>query len=318
MGGRISVDSQEGEGSCFQISLPLTSGTSNTSGDTDVALLKPYRILLVDHSAAFLSVMQRQAEHCGLTLLTARTSQQALEWSRQAPDDANTLLLANNWLADGDGLTLFRLLQEQNLLRQGHHLLMTPIRPRPDAEELKAAGVDHVIQKPVMWKQLREALLNLHHGVLDSVSRPHLPTPSPGARRRILVAEDNQVNQLVVSKMLEKLGMDYELADNGRQALNMLLRDYDRYDAVLMDCEMPVLDGYEATRLLRQQEIKLQQHHKPVIALTAHVLAEHKRKAEQVGMDDFLCKPLEYRALEDKLRTLFEFYDQQARNQGTA
>ena len=116
--------------------------------------------------------------------------------------------------------------------------------------------------------------------------------------RRVLVAEDNHVNQLVVSKMLDKLGVAHDLVCHGREALERLMTDYQAYDLVLMDCEMPVMNGFEATRAFRQQESKLHRVRKPVVALTAHVLREERQKARATGMDDVLSKPLEYRALE--------------------
>ncbi|MEE2730075.1 MAG: 7TM diverse intracellular signaling domain-containing protein [Pseudomonadota bacterium] len=307
MSGQISVDSQEGHGSRFRFHIPLQQARADTppepQDNPQQEAIRRYRVILADRSEAFLEVMQRQARQEGLTLLTASTTGELTRHCQATADDADTVLLIGHQLADASGLDGLRQLQQQGLARHCRRLLLAPMRPRPELVELTSAGVHHVIQQPVMWKQLRDTLSDLHQGRLDSPS-PELAHRAPTQRHRVLVAEDNQVNQMVVSKMLDKMGLEYELADNGRHALDLLLRDYDRFDAVLMDCEMPVMDGYEATRLLRQQETKLQQSHKPVIALTAHVLSEHKHKAEQAGMDDFLCKPLGYQALEEKLTRL--------------
>ena len=314
MEGQISVDSQEGKGSCFRFSIKLIpaqlkSADRERTQDRDLQSLANSHIILADRSELFLNVMQLQAQRCGLNIHTARSGEQAQDLCEQAKDSPQTIVVVGQQLADGDGLVFFQRLQDQNLLVGARRLLMAPMRPKPGALELEAGGVQHVIQKPAMWKQLQETLLDLDAGLMQHSAAEPAGRHAPIGRRRVLVAEDNQVNQMVVSKMLEKMGLEYEMADNGRQALSLLLRDYDRFDLVLMDCEMPVMDGYEATRLLRQQEAKLQQEHKPVIALTAHVLTEHKHKAEQAGMDDFLCKPLEYRSLQEKLAARLELQE---------
>jgi len=114
---------------------------------------------------------------------------------------------------------------------------------------------------------------------------------------QVLVVEDNHINRMVLSRMLEKLGIQFQLAHNGEQALQQLRQDYDRFDAVLMDCEMPVMDGYEATRRIRQLEQELGYAHKPVVAISAHILDQHQTQARAAGMDEFICKPLSFEVL---------------------
>ena len=138
----------------------------------------------------------------------------------------------------------------------------------------------------------------------NSSSGPAAESDANGQRlrgRRVLVVEDNPVNLMVINGMLKKLGMICETADNGQTALELLRDHHPRFDLVLMDCEMPVLDGYAAARALRDHEREQQLNPLPVIALSAHVLPEHQDRARDCGMDDHLAKPLEFSALKIKL-----------------
>jgi CheY-like chemotaxis protein len=132
---------------------------------------------------------------------------------------------------------------------------------------------------------------------------PVATAPQPAfTQRHILVAEDNAVNQLVVSGMLKKLGASFDVVGNGQAALDTLMARHADFDLVLMDCEMPVLDGYDATTQLRRFEQQQALQPLPVIALTAHVMHEHQLKAQQAGMNAQLSKPLELVALRQLLQ----------------
>ena len=132
----------------------------------------------------------------------------------------------------------------------------------------------------------------------------HLPERQREANylnKTILVVEDNEVNRAVISGMLKKLGAHFQMVNDGQQALHLLTQSSLRFDLVLMDCEMPVMDGYSATRKFRQYEQEVYAPHTPVIAMTAHVMEEHREKALGSGMDDHLSKPLAMAALKEKL-----------------
>ena len=177
------------------------------------------------------------------------------------------------------------------------------MRMIPSKAELQAAGVVIAMQKPSSARALRQALL----GLLENRPASALPTPAPATAlptlhdRHVLVAEDNSVNQMVISGMLKKLGIRSTLAGNGQMALALLKENHNRFDLVLMDCEMPVLDGYATTRALRSFEQERQLAALPVIALTAHVLQEHQQQAQAAGMNDHIGKPLEFGLLREKL-----------------
>ena len=117
------------------------------------------------------------------------------------------------------------------------------------------------------------------------------------------MAEDNKVNQTVIKGMLKKLGIAAEVVDNGQSALDHYINSDLQYDIVLMDCEMPVLDGYAAASKIRDYEDQHSQPHTPIIALTAHVLPEHKINSKRSGMNDHLSKPVDISTLKEKLIT---------------
>jgi len=122
----------------------------------------------------------------------------------------------------------------------------------------------------------------------------------------VLVVEDNDVNQQVVIGMLKRMGVDYRAVNNGREAVTEFTRTKQHYDGVLMDCEMPDMDGYQATEAIRSWEAEHQLAPTPIIALTAHVLQEHKSRLAEVGMDGHLAKPVSMELLAQMLRQVFK------------
>jgi CheY-like chemotaxis protein len=199
----------------------------------------------------------------------------------------------------GDGLELAEQVRADPGLAQTHCLILTSGGDL-DVARARQAGVGEWISKPVRPAELAEALLRL-------VGRS-VPGPPPagadepvraqeGRRATVLVAEDNMVNQMVAMGFLEELGYDAHLAADGREALALL--ELGDYDAVLMDCHMPEMDGFQATRELRLRERA--GRHTPVIAMTAGVLDEDRERCLAAGMDDFVAKPVDLGDLRDTL-----------------
>jgi CheY-like chemotaxis protein len=172
-----------------------------------------------------------------------------------------------------------------------------------DPAQLQAAGIRDSVCKPVRQAELLERLaLLMAPGAVTRTPlpvRPPTPAPPPG-RGKVLLVEDNEINQMVALGLLARLGFQADVAGDGQEALELLASQ--RYHAVLMDCRMPRMDGYTATHLLRDREWEGAAPHLPVIAMTASALAEDRERCLAAGMDDYLTKPLAASDLERALR----------------
>jgi CheY-like chemotaxis protein len=204
------------------------------------------------------------------------------------------LAILDMHMPEMDGLTLARKIKSDAALASTRLLLLTSLADRLDAGE---SGILQCLTKPVRRSQLHDALA-VAMGAAAPQPRPvDKPSASPPARQpavpcrtRILVAEDNAVNQKVAARMLEKLGYRADVVANGLEAVDALSRI--SYAAVLMDCHMPELDGYEATALIRKREASGGQH-TPVIAMTANLLEGNRERCLAAGMDDYIAKPVQ-------------------------
>jgi len=296
MAGHIEVSSELGVGSRFTVHLPLPSpaqpppeerpefpelGRVLVVDDHDAA-----RAALADVLTAWDIVVDQAADMPGALSLLGRASRSGAGYG---------LLLVDLRLRDQDGRALIRRLRANARLRPLPVVALVPPGECDRAAELASLGVVGWLPKPVRPGPL-EALL---HEVCDQRSpRPPANTDLRGlVGLRVLLAEDSLVNQKVATRMLEGLGCTVELARDGREALRRT--EDSSFDVVLMDCHMPVMDGFEAT--LRIREAEANGRHLPIIAVTATTLARDRDRCLAVGMDDFLSKPICYADLSDML-----------------
>ena len=191
-------------------------------------------------------------------------------------------------------------------------ILTLPIGTSIDTERLAAAGFATALTKPVKPSALLDALMDSLAGrLLEDLAgeelqvEPVAPLPAPepkresGEQQRLLLVEDNAVNQKLALAMLKKLGYQAEVAVDGQEAVDRLSEE--RFALVLMDCQMPVLDGYEATRVIRDPESSVLQHRIPIVAMTANAMQGDREKCIAAGMDDYLAKPIRPADLGEKL-----------------
>ena len=305
MGGRIGFESVEGRGSCFRFSVrvgiveaaapPAGLPLAETAGGAP-------RFLVADEHAATRESLQYDLMGFGFRADAVASGNEALQLleSAHAAGDPYVAVLADLQLPDMDGLTFVHDAHMRPGFEGLRVILMSPVGQRLDPGLLRAVGCSGALARPVRQARLREVIGRLLRGE-DVLAISEERTVSAvagrvGAERplRVLLAEDNLVNQKVAVGLLKKLGQVTDLAGDGRQVLEAVRRE--NYDVVLMDCQMPELDGYETTRQLRRLEGAGELGNgRPlyVVALTANAMAGDRERCLACGMDDFLTKPLD-------------------------
>ncbi len=300
MGGSIGFQSALGHGSTFYFTVPLLPATLDRTSSRPSIEIKNHRVLVVDDNETNRLILQEQLSSWGVQVSVVERGAAALEALRQAAQAGKPFHLAivDMHMPEMDGIELARRLRDEPALSKTPLLMLSSMFDRPAA--IERGLVDSYLTKPVGQQVLRstvEQLLGLR-ALAGPVADPE--RASPEDEPRLLVAEDNPINQEVVSEMLAELGYAADIVADGRQALAALAQRH--YPLVLMDCQMPTLDGYRATSELRRLEQESGRAPAIVIAVTAHALVGEREKAFAAGMNDYLTKPLSKRALQAALR----------------
>jgi two-component system sensor histidine kinase/response regulator len=287
MDGEIGVISVQGEGSTFWFELPLHLQSEASSIPERRWDLSKYRALLVDANE-----VQRQmvARHLAATGIALDEAESAAEGIAAAYQQSYDVILFDMQLPDDDGLGFARAIRGDPALTRTRLLLLTAFgRRRQDIVAFQTAGIEAFAMKPLRRTQVCDAVARLltAESVLAMTHVIDEEQPRP-ARARVLVVEDNNVNQLVVLGQLQRLGHEGIIANGGTAALELLRNE--AFDLVLMDCQMPDIDGYAATRRIRQMDGAVARL--PIIAITAHALPGEREKCLASGMNDYLAKPV--------------------------
>jgi len=303
MGGEITVESELGKGSRFYFDLELEKSDALDDGPHYFAdNFTQWRALAVDDNASNRAMLDGLLTAWGADCDICSSAQDALKMLHDmvGAGQPYDLILIDKQIEGMDGMALARVIKETPELASLKVIMTTTLDMRFDAELRDTYGLDGFIRKPVYVYSLFETLLDVM-GVRQRRSR-HEPVISHEQRsERILLAEDNAVNRQVAMGMLENQGFVHvDTAHDGVQALRMVAENH--YDLILMDVQMPELDGIDATRQIREMEGLLEQEtHVPIIALTAHALEEDVQRTRQAGMDAHMNKPLTGAALREML-----------------
>ena len=301
MGGTVGLESAPGLGACFWFTLPLTLSEAKEVYAPPVDITGK-RILVVDDNATNRTILKHYLIHWGFAVGQVDSGRAALieledAIANGAPYD---LALLDMHMPGMDGQTLARIINETPALTGMPRILLSSGGLIGDAER-QALGFTQSLLKPVRQSQLFDAIANaLYSFVRVAPEKAKTETPVPSYQgKKLLVVEDNKVNQKVITGILAKFQLVPDIADNGQLALDKLAQS--TYDLILMDCQMPVLDGYQAARELRRREMEQGSPRQAVVALTAHAAMGEREKCLAAGMDDYLTKPVTWVSLAEIL-----------------
>jgi PAS domain S-box-containing protein len=301
MGGQIGVDSREADGSGtasgsnFWFTLPLVMAQSLPPVPHPGGLAGK-RVLVVDDNATNRNILERHTQGGGMRCASAEHGLDALVQLRAAvaEGDPFDIALVDMKMPVMDGIELASAMQADPLLRDVRLILVTSLHSQDELARARAAGIAGYLSKPVRRQELFRALSQANGEMVPLATQMQHQASLPQIRARVLMAEDNGVNQVVARNMLKAMGCTFDIVPNGEEAWRAVQRG--GYDIVLMDCQMPVMDGYDATRAIRQWEAEQSaqggQHPRiPIVALTANALVGDAETCLAAGMNDHLAKP---------------------------
>jgi CheY-like chemotaxis protein len=319
MGGRIWLESEVGEGSTFHFTARFgVVKNAALRPALDPGVLNDLRVLVVDDNATNRQILERTLDYWRMRPTSVSNAVAALSQLREAKAAGVpfSLMLADCHMPDVDGFMLVEQVQQSPELAGLVTIMLTSGGQRGDGKRCKELGIAAYLIKPVLQADLFEALLKVlsaHEGVAKpaavitrhTLREGHLPL-------RILLAEDNVVNQKLACRLLENHGDVVVVAGNGVQLLETLERQ--SFDLILMDAQMPQMDGFEATAAIRRLE-RATRAHIPIIAMTAHAMVGDRKRCLEAGMDGYIAKPVHAHELFETIETVLAHAKQGAAEQ---
>ncbi len=297
MGGQIGVHSTPGVGSTFwfRLRLPIAEGTRHAP--TRVGTPRGRRVLIVDANESYRELLTGYLQRWGMVTASAKTSEEAMTLAAKAVEDGQPYEFAISDLKMPalEGVPLVTALRTRM-----PRIVIIQLTPALHSQSADSGSDVLFLAKPVRLSELYNCIAETADGVAPHNQNvdPHAVRPQAARRGHFLVVDDNEVNRVLAAELLDELGHSCDLAVDGYDAVEKASAR--RYDAILMDCQMPGMNGYQATYEIRQREGK--EAHTPIIALTAHAYHGEAERVKSAGMDDFLTKPVAPRVLQTTLR----------------
>ncbi|MCE2950582.1 MAG: response regulator [Alphaproteobacteria bacterium] len=317
MGGTIKVTSEEGKGSAFHFSLFLKEGVNNNIScqysDFDIRGIKA---LVLDDYPVNGYIMEGYLQRFGMVTQLCETTDSALQALLEAKQAGHAFdLLIVDYRLDGiNGLEFVEQVQAHPLLSNSMGILMFSAGQMPSQSKMTKAGIGGYFSKPFYPREVKtfiQVLMEARHAkkeisFLTKYEVFHIKDPNNSSKcekttrqysdKQVLVVEDVKVNQMLINKVLERYALTVHMAENGRIGFEMFQNE--NYDLILMDCQMPEMDGFESTACIRRHEKDKGLQPVPIVALTADALVGDREKCIAAGMDDYLNKPLRFQQLD--------------------
>jgi CheY-like chemotaxis protein/HPt (histidine-containing phosphotransfer) domain-containing protein len=305
MGGRVGLTSEIGKGSVFDFTAEFGIQSEDTIPESvPHTRLSNLRVLVVDDNATNLRILDGILRGWGMRATMAAGGREALKVLSETDQstDGFAIILTDARMPSMDGFDLVKRIRETPSLKAATVLMLTSVHSTEDVARARELGISSYLIKPVRRSALLSAITESLVG-LPVVKEA--PTPPPDATRgaslKVLVAEDNPVNRKLAATILQRAGHDAILVTNGKEAVDAMERG--RFDAVLMDVQMPVMGGFEATRLIREREARSGRR-TPIIAVTARAMKGDREDCFAAGMDGFVAKPIQSAKLLEMLDRL--------------
>ncbi len=303
MGGKLKLTSTLGQGSCFYFNLAIEKSAQLTLNKADISALHGANILVVDDNDTNREILSEQLNYWGANCDCVDSAAHAIHQLRnaKAQDNQYQVVLLDWYMPEMDGLTLAKVLQDDPLIQAPPLIMLSSDNVTFEHGQEEQYGISYFLNKPIIQKKLLDCLLELMGSLLETQQNSKQSDNEPsGLIGHILLAEDNPVNQEVGIGILEAIGCQADVVNNGQEAV--IASTEKHYDIILMDCHMPIMDGFQASTQIRQRE-KFQgtKSRVPIIALTADVQKGIVDQCLDAGMDGYISKPFSTKQLQEAL-----------------
>jgi len=307
MGGNIKVTSKLGVGSTFSfnITVKLSENSNLVKPQID---LKNKKILIVDDNTTNGAVLEKQFKEWGINAFSAKSASEAKQMCQEHLDNKSMLpfdiLFIDMQMPNENGVELSRILRQNSAYRDMKIVMMTSLQSQNYINDFQEIGIDSFFTKPLTTKDILNGLnvsIDNHEVKKNNKTAENENIFSWPENTNILLVEDNKTNQLVANGILEEFNLYADITENGVEALQVL-NNSSKYTLILMDCQMPQMDGYEASRAIRSSKAGDKYKNVPIIAMTANAMQGDREKCISAGMDDYITKPINPVQLQNVLK----------------